>query len=147
MWVLNPYYPPYYEYPVYYEVPLGASADVLQQAADNLISQGVNTVHLAPGVETDNLYNYLANSGMRFVGAAAPPAGLEGNWIVSVLAGGEIDITQVITGVLNGQTEFQSASSVQISFTGLSQARLTHYLEILAALESGEIDPQGGAIE
>lgn len=84
---------------------------------------------------------------MRFVGTAAPPAGLEGYWIASVISGGEVDYIQVFDGVMNGQTEFNLSSSVGISFTGLSEARLAHYLEILAGLEEGEIDPLGGVIE
>ena len=143
----NPYYPPYYEYPVYFEVPLGAGPEVLQQAANDLIAQGVNTVHLAPGAASDDLYRYLAERRMRFVGTSAPPAGLEGSWIASVLSGEEIDLNQVIPAVLNGQVQVELNGSISISFTGLSAARIAHFIEILARLESGEIDPQGGVIE
>ena len=45
---------------MYYEVPLGAGPEVLQQAANELIAQGVNTVHLAPGAASDDLYEDLA---------------------------------------------------------------------------------------
>jgi predicted small secreted protein len=143
----NPYYPPFNEYPLYSEVSVGASPEILQQAADNLISQGVNTVHLAPGVETDNLYSYMAGNNLRFVGTGAPPAGIEGYWIASVLSTGGIDLSQVIIGALNGQSDFDSISAIEITYTGLSEARLTHYREILARLESGEIDPLGSDIE
>jgi hypothetical protein len=143
----NPYFPPYYEYPVYYEIPVGSGSEGLQQAADDLIAKGVNTVHLAPGTQTEELFRYLAEQNMRFVGTEAPPTGLEANWIASVVSGGEIDLRQVIGGILNGQVEFESSSSLQITFTGLSQARVTHYNEVLQQLESGVIDPQGVDIE
>jgi hypothetical protein len=143
----NPYFPPYYEYPVYYEVPVGSGSDGFRQAADDLIAKGVTTIHLAPGAQTEELFRYLAEQNMRFVGSEAPPAGLEGNWIASVVSEGGIDLRQVIGGILNGQVDFESSSSLQITFTGLSEARVTHYNEILQKLESGVIDPQGVDIE
>jgi hypothetical protein len=143
----NPYFPPYYEYPIYYEVPIGSSPEGFQAAADDLIGKGVNTVHLAPGAQTEELFRYLAERNIRFVGTEAPPAGLETNWIASVVTSGEIDLRQVINQVLNGQVEVESNASIQITFTGLSTARVTHYNEVLQQLVSGVIDPQGVDIE
>jgi hypothetical protein len=143
----NPYFPPYYEYPVYYEVPVGTSVEGLQVAAEDLIAKGVNTVHLAPGVQRDEIFRYLAERNVRFVGTEAPPAGLETNWIASVVASGEFDLRQVVNQALSGKAELESNASIQITFTGLSEARVTHYNEVLKELVSGVIDPQGVDIE
>jgi hypothetical protein len=143
----NPYFPPYYEYPVYYEVPVGSSVESFQVAADDLIAKGVNTVHLAPGAQMEEIFRYLAERSMRFVGTEAPPTGLEANWIASVVSRGEIDLRQVVNQVLNGQVDFEANSSLQITFTGLSEARVTHYNEVMQQLVSGMIDPQGVDIE
>jgi basic membrane lipoprotein Med (substrate-binding protein (PBP1-ABC) superfamily) len=143
----NPYFPPYYEYPVYYEVPVGSSVEAFQVAADDLIAKGVNTVHLAPGTQREEIFRYLAEGNIRFVGTESPPAGLETNWIASVVASGEVDLRQVVNQVLNGQVDIEANASIQITYTGLSEARVTHYNEVLQELVSGVIDPQGVDIE
>jgi hypothetical protein len=143
----NPYFPPFNEYPLYVEVPVGAGLESYQSAVDNLVGQGVNTIHLAPGAQSEELYRYAANYNLRFVGTAAPPSGLEAYWIASVISTQEIDLGLVISQVLSGQGEIIAESGVEISFTGLSEARLEFFREVLDQLESGAIDPQGGEIE
>lgn len=143
----NPYYPPFHEYPLASEVGDGSPPEMFETAANELIAQGVNTIHLAPGAQSEALYRSIAGQNLRFVGTEAPPAGLEGNWIASVVLGGDIDLRAVITAVLNGGGVVEVDSTIEITFTGLSEARLNHYRGVLDFLESGVIDPLGGEIE
>jgi hypothetical protein len=129
------------------EVAPNASADSFQLAVDSLISQGVNTLHLAPGAQSEDLYRYAASQNLRFVGTTAPPAGLEGYWIASVISVGEIDLRSLIEQALNGTVDIEGEASIEITFTGLSEARLSFFYEILEQLERGIIDPQGGEIQ
>jgi len=142
-----PYHPPYNGYPLDAEVPPGSGIEAYQQAVDSLVALGVNTMHLAPSAQSDDLYRYAASKNVRFVGTAAPPAGLEGNWIASVIPASDVDLSSVISQVISGQTNIQVQSSIQISFTGLSEGRLAFFKEMIDELESGVIDPQGSQIQ
>jgi hypothetical protein len=143
----NPYYPPYYEYPLYSEVSVGAGLESFQLAVDSLISQGVNTIHLAPGAQTEELFRYAANQNLRFVGTDVPPTGLEPYWIASVVSAREFDLGEVISQTLSGSVAIELDRSLEISFSGLSAARLSHFSQVIDQLESGAIDPQGSEIE
>jgi hypothetical protein len=143
----NPYFPPFNEYPLYVEVPVGAGPESFQSAVDSLVGQGVNTIHLAPGAQSEALYRYAASFNLRFVGTDAPPSGLEAYWIASVISTQQVDMRLVISQVLNGQAVTSAEGGVEISFTGLSEARLNFFREVLGQLENGAIDPQGGEIE
>lgn len=139
----TPFYPPFELYPVYSEVPAGADQPSLEAAAQNLLARGVTMVHIAPQLQSETIYQYLAQNGVLLVGTSAPPAGLEGNWVASVIDNGGISLENAIRSLLTGEQASVVPSSLEISFTGVSQARLDHFYEILGRLESGEIDPVG----
>jgi hypothetical protein len=143
----TPYFPPYNGYPVYAEVAPGASVEAYQQAVDSLIFLGVNTMHLAPGAQSEELYRYAAAQNIRFVGTEAPPAGLEQFWIASVVSAGEMDLGAVISQALAGSVRIEIEGSIEITFTGLSEARISFFYEMLEQLQNGAVDPQGGDIE
>lgn len=142
-----PYFPPYSGYPVSVEVAPGSGVEVFQQAVDNMSALGVNTLHLAPGAQSDEIYQYAAALNMRFVGTVAPPAGLEAYWIASVLSSGQVDLHLAIQQVLAGQTQIDVQNSIEITYTGLSEARLAIFQEMLEQLENGAVDPQATEIE
>ena len=139
----TPFYPPFELYPVYSEVPAGADQPALEAAAQNLLARGVTMVHITPQLQSDAIYPYLAQNGVVLVGTSAPPAGLEGNWVASVIDNGGISLENAIRSLLTGEQASAAPSSLEISFAGVSQARLDHFNEILGRLESGEIDPVG----
>jgi hypothetical protein len=45
--------------------------------------------------------------------------------------------------ILSGQEVPATSGGIEISYAGISQARLEHFEEILLKLQSGEIDPVG----
>jgi len=139
----TPFYPPFELYPVYAEVPTGDGLASLETAAQNLLARGVTMVHVAPQLQSEGIYQYLAANGVRLVGTSAPPAGLEGNWVASVIDDGGISLENSITALLTGQPASAAPSSLKVDYAGVSQARLDHFNEILGRLESGEIDPVG----
>jgi hypothetical protein len=138
-----PFYPPFELYPVYSEVPAGADQPALETAGQNLLARGVTMVHVAPQLQSVAIYQYLAMNGVYLVGTSAPPAGLEGNWVASVIDNGGVSLENAIRSLLTGEQASAAPSSLEISFAGVSQARLDHFNEILGRLESGEIDPVG----
>lgn len=141
--ICNPVYPPFEPYPLYAEVVPGAGEAEIQQAADALISRSVDMVHVAPALQSEALYQYLAGSGMRIIGTDAPAAGLETNWVASVIATPQADLSTMIGAILDGQPLVSVGVSLSVNYTGISQSRLAHFAEIISKLESGEIDPVG----
>jgi len=141
--ICNPLFPPFEAYPLFAEVAPGAGEAEIQQAADDLLTRAVDILHVAPALQSETLYQYLAQRGVRIVGTDAPPAGLESNWVASVISTPVMDFTSVLESALNGQTQGRVGVSLQVNYTGISQARLTHFAEIISKLEAGEIDPVG----
>jgi len=141
--ICNPVFPPFEPYPLYAEVPVGGGEAEAQQAADTLLSRGVDMVHVAPPLQSEALYQYLLQRGVRIVGTDAPPAGLETNWVASVVPSPAMDLAGVLDSALNGQALGEVGVSLQVNYTAVSPARLTHFAEIISRLQSGEIDPVG----
>jgi len=142
----NPIYPPYWEYPLYYEVEPGANEIIWQKAADDLIGQGVTTIHVAPGVGDERLISYLAERGVLLVGTSAPPEGAGSNWIASV----ELDILtslrEAMDTAVGGGVMGQVITPLKITNVNLNnfrQGRLAHLDLIIEQLEEGVIDPVG----
>jgi len=139
----NPEFPPYEPYPLYAEVAPGGGETEIQQAADDLIGRAVDMVHVAPALQSDALYQYLAQRGVRIIGTGAPPAGLESNWVASIIPTPEMDFANALVSALEGRAQGNIAISLQVNYTGISPAGLAHFEEIISKLDSGEIDPVG----
>jgi hypothetical protein len=139
----TPVFPPYEIYPVYVELPPGASPTELEAAAEVLFSRRVTMVHIAPSLQSDDIYQYIAKAGALLVGTAPPPAGLEGNWVGSVMAEAEMGLGAVLQAVAESGSQGQVGASVRIDYTGASSARVGHLEEIIRMVEDGTIDPVG----
>jgi hypothetical protein len=142
----NPIYPPYLEYPLYYEVSPGAEPEVWQQAAEDLISKSVRTIHIAPGVADERLDDYLAGRGLMIVGISAPTEGAKANWIASVEMEILATLPQVLWDVFQGGALGQIPLSLEITHVNseyFSEGRLTHSAEVIEQLANGMIDPLG----
>jgi hypothetical protein len=141
--VCTPIFPPFETYPVYVELPAGSSATELEAAAEVMFSKGVNMVHVIPSLQTDAIYQYLAQRGVFIVGTAQPPAGLEGNWVASITPVPEVELVAALQSILETGALGQVGTNLEISYTGASTARVGHFREIIQMLESGFIDPVG----
>ena len=137
-------YPPFEVYPAYESVAPGADQTALENAARALIAKGVNMILVAPSLQNAGFYQILAQNGVRLIGTDAPPAGLESSWVASVLITSGVSLEAAIGAVLDGNGVPQSEAQVVIDYTGVGEARLAHFAQILAELNSGAIDPLGG---
>jgi hypothetical protein len=92
----RPAFPPFYEYPILASPPG-------QAAADSLISQGVQTVYLAPQAADPALLEYLAQTNLSLIGSAPPPENLKSRWIATIqtdlLAGVERLWPDLVSGI------------------------------------------------
>ena len=139
----TPFYPPYETYPQFVEVPIGSDQTAMESAVGQLLARGVTLVHVAPELQTDAFLTYLAQNGLRIIGTAAPPAGLESNWVASVLLSSQGSLSEDVLAVLDGNSLPEIGDQIEISYTGISEARLVHFQEILEKLDTGQIDPVG----
>jgi len=142
----NPIYPPYWEYPLYYEVSPGAAPEVWQQAAEDLISKSVTTIHVAPGVADERLDIYLAGRELMIVGTSIPPEGAKANWIASVEMGYLTGFEQILWDVFRGGALGEVLLSLEITHVNseyMSEGRLAHSAEVIEQLANGMIDPLG----
>lgn len=138
-----PIYPPYEIYPVYAEVSPDASPEQINVAAQSLQAKQVQIVHLDPQLESEPVLQMLAQGGFFLIGSSAPPSGLEGSWVASVLAESGVGLADILERALNGQAVGLQAVRPVINFTGVSEARLANFNEIIEMLESEAIDPIG----
>jgi len=136
-------YPPYEVYPTYEEVAPGADRTVLENAARVMTDKGVNMILVAPSLQDASFYQFLAQNGVRLIGTGAPPTGLESSWVASVMLTSGVNIETVLGAILDGTAAPQSGAHVEISYTGVGEARLAHFGQILSQLNSGAIDPLG----
>jgi hypothetical protein len=138
-----PIYPPFEIYPLFAEVPPGVDRAALEDAARTLIGKGVNIMLVAPPLQDEGFYLSLMQNGVRIIGTDAPPAGMESAWVASVVQHSGVSLEEVIGAILDGQVVPEVPGSVEIDFTGIGEARLAHFLEVLERVNSGEIDPLG----
>lgn len=132
----TPLAPPYEEYPA------AAAADPAswRTAVDVLLSLGVRTVYLSPALELPEVVQYIASWGALVIGQAAPPAGLEANWLASVGVGQAFDLGQALPAALSRQpVEAAPFGLSQVNGAYLSEARITYIQTVIAELDNGAI--------
>lgn len=80
----RPPIPPFEQYPLTATIP--TSAD-WQSALDSLLAKGaeLQTVYVAPGAESEALFNALSQNGLRVISTQPAPQGLSEHWIVSLI--------------------------------------------------------------
>jgi hypothetical protein len=136
-------FPPYEAYPVTAEIAPEAGQPEFEATASQVIARGATLVHTDPRLQTDAFYQYLAAAGMRLIGSAPPPAGLEGSWVVTLISSAGIGVGEALAALLDGSPPPAGSGSLDMTSIAFSEARRLHFAEILARLESGEIDPLG----
>jgi hypothetical protein len=108
-----------------------------------MIAEGVSMMLVAPAHQTPEFLSYLAQNGILLIGTDAPPAGLEGSWVVSVLLVSGTSLEVALGAMLDGYPVPESGEHIEVNYTGAGEARLEHFAQILERLLSGEIDPLG----
>jgi hypothetical protein len=133
-----PFLQPLIEYPV---AAQAADAQNWQSAADQLVSQLVKVVYLAPELEAGGAAQYLASSGVLIIGSGAPPAEIANSWVVSVSSDQASALREVLTLALNGQP-FESTSSLSLTNANpnlFSESRQANVATVIQDLMSGYI--------
>lgn len=139
----RPVYPPFYVYPIISEVPINASQEAHQAAADLLITSGVRTVYVQGSIAEDHLLTYLADEGMQFILDRMPLPEFQDAWVATL----DIDLTQAIQTawqrLMQGEHGFSVSAPLRIQASNdaiLSPGRLQLVEKILDDLNQGYID-------
>jgi hypothetical protein len=139
-------YPPFYEYPLYVTLEAGVDAGAWQSAADQLLSQSVQTIFVAPGAGNEALLTYLAGKGVALVGGKSPPEVARDQWILTL----QTDLLQTLAQVLpqviqsGGQGQvWAQVGYIEVNPTRISVGRLENLEKMIEILAEGIIDPEG----
>jgi len=139
----RPVVPPFINYPVYYDLSTNATPEEGQLAVDFLISQGVKTVYVYPGVGDQRLLESLTQAGIKLIGGIDPAANLQSNWIASVQSDMSSALKDIWPRIAAGEAGITVNPSLQITNrneTLFSPGRQRHVEQVLDELLSGYID-------
>lgn len=111
----RPAFPPFVQYPLSVELPGNPSPAEVQAAADSLISQGVTTVYVPPGVGDTVLFEYLAQNGINMIGTLTPPGGMSAHWIATLRSDWQTSLRQAWEQAVGGQSSDGSVPVLAIT--------------------------------
>lgn len=138
----NPYYGPIVDYPLLAEVPAAAPLEEWQAAVNFLKEKAVKTVFVFPGITRPEVYEMLAQAGMKILGGGVLPQA-ESDWVVSVTAVPETAVANALPGILAGEggAVYPMPFALQNMDDELfSIGKQQRALEILADVVQGFID-------
>lgn len=139
----RPAYPPFVQYPIYAELPVGASPAEIQAAVDTMTSNAVQSVYVAPGIESQGLFESLAAANLGIIAGSPPPAALASNWVASLRADESQALRQAWARLMAGESGI--AVEVPLAVTDRNPDRLSVGRQrlvdnLLADLLAGFID-------
>lgn len=132
--------PPYSEYPM---AAQATSAADWQAAADQLLSQFIDVVYLAPELEGSGAAQYLAARGVLLVGSSQPPGDVAHAWLASVSASAA-SLQQQLAAALAGQL-MPAERPLALQYTHaeqFGQSRQANVQQVIDELLSGYLVPQ-----
>jgi hypothetical protein len=140
----RPAYPPFVQYPLAADLPSGASQAEAQAAADQLISQGVQTVYVFPGAGDQALLEYLAQNGVNLIGGETPPESVKPHWIATIQSDWLAGVEEAWKGLLADQPPEAPIGALSITDRNdalFSPGRQRLVEQTLSELLAGYIDP------
>lgn len=147
----RPAFPPFVQYPIYVDIPSAAGEVELTAAADSMAANAVKSVFLAPSSNASFLGDALAKDGINLIGGMNPPAGLESQWIASILTDQASAIRQVWPALVSGEGGLQVDAPIVLknvnpALLSSGRQRLVEKIlsELIAGFISTGIDPQTG---
>lgn len=139
----RPVAPPFVQYPVSVELPSNAGQAEQQAAAESLASQGVNTVFIAPEVQSQALLEALAQKKMGLIGTVPPPAGVKDHWVASIQSNWLDAVRQAWPSLLQGKGGVSLSAPLKLETPNpalLSPGRQRLVEQTLADLSAGFVD-------
>jgi hypothetical protein len=138
----RPSFPPFLTYPQ----PAAITADKAgwQSVVDQMVTNGVKTVYVAPQVQSQDLLDALAAGGVNLIGSQTPPDSVASSWIATVQLDYAGALNKAWPDILAGKPLDQAPVSLLVGDTGsglLNSARQRLVDQVTADLEKGLINP------
>lgn len=136
-------FPPFLNYPLFGEAPGASNTQEWLAIADILIESAVDTAYIAPGVGDESLYEYLAGAEINLIGSAAPPPGLEDNWIGTIGRDFQSAVQAAWPGLLTERGDAQYSAQLMVTNINpalLSPGRQRLVEKMIAEMSAGLID-------
>ncbi|HWQ45476.1 MAG TPA: hypothetical protein VN376_01345 [Longilinea sp.] len=111
----SPLYPPYVHFPIYVALPTGTDSASWQSAYDEISTNRLNVVYVAPEAASDEFLTYLATQGMILIGGETPPDGVRGNWAVTITVDPMASLESIWPQLVAGQGGQQVMAAVQLN--------------------------------
>ncbi len=150
----RPAYPPFVQYPIYAELPAGADPVDIQTAVDTMTSNAVQSVFVAPGIESQGLFESLAAANLGIIAGSPPPAALTGNWVASLRADESQALRQAWARLMAGESGI--AVEVPLAMTDRNPDRLSEgrqrlvdnlLVDLLAGFIDTGVNPETGELK
>jgi basic membrane lipoprotein Med (substrate-binding protein (PBP1-ABC) superfamily) len=137
------YHGPNIDYPLYQELPESASMEQWQAAAQALLDQAVKTIYLAPGMDVPEMRTFLAQSGVKIIGAQPMQPEAASYWVATIQPDPLPAILEVLPQLLSSQGGIELPLAIGFFDANpdlFSPGRQERAAEILAELLAGYID-------
>jgi len=139
----RPTYPPFNNYPQSQFIS-SAQTESLLAAVQAMRDLGVTTIYLSPGLSTQELFEGLQNTGIRFIGSGIPEDPVGYTWVASISPDYLNGIQLAWEAWLAGEVPVVIEPPMTISNVDgetLSPGKLEHIEQVIQDLASGRIEP------
>ncbi len=147
----RPSYPPFVQYPVTAQTTTVDDPAVWQPVLDQLLSNSLQTVYVAPGTENEAVWNYLADRGINLIGGVSPPETIRSSWLATVEPAPELALRELwpsltaATGGMIVPLPFRYGEvNPDLVGTGRLQLAEAMITELLMGTVDTGVDPQTG---
>lgn len=148
--ICNPYYAPLVRFPLVAYQPSTSDPSTWLAAADQLNTNIIYVMYVAPQAASPDLLNALALRNMIIMGSVTPPAEVRGYWAVTI--GHDIstaleDLWQPVLAGQGGQVVHASIQLADISDSIFSPGRQQLVEQVISDLAGGFINPMSVPLE
>lgn len=140
----RPSRPPFLDYPYFIESAPSDNPDDMENTANLIAQQAVQTVYVFRGAGSQALYERLAQAGINIIGNTPPPIAAQEHWLASLEPDLLPAIRQAWARLIAGQGNQSLVAELHITHvneTLFSVGRQRLVSEILENLQNGSIDP------
>ncbi len=141
---------PYVKYPLIAIQPNGSPAANWQAAFDQLNINMIKALYIAPQIQNDELFTYLASKNIILLGAKTPPEAARSKWAVTLLVDSLSPLREIWSELLAGQggkVVYGGVKFMDIQSALLPQGKLDYVQRIVDKLRTGMLNPESVPLE
>lgn len=139
----SPLYPPYVHFPLYVTLPSSTDAASWQTAYQDVSTNRLNVVYVAPEAAPDEFLSFLTSQGVIIIGGQTPPDAVRGNWAVTITVDPMASLESVWPQLVAGQGGQQVTAAVQLQDINEGLFPIGHQRlveQLIALIGEGQVD-------